>query len=53
MKSAFSILYGFASESKGVRHSSVNGETVSFEEAKYIMVISTAFINFVHSKMKD
>jgi hypothetical protein len=53
MKSAFSTLYGFASESKGVRHSSVNGETVSFEEAKYIMVISTAFINFVHSKMKD
>ena len=53
MKSAYSALYGFASEGKGIRHSSVNGTEVGFEEAKYILVISTAFINFVMAKKKD
>ena len=53
MKSGFSALYGFASEGKGIRHSSVNGTEVGFEEAKYILVISTAFINFVMAKKKD
>ena len=33
MKSGFSALYGFASEGKGIRHSSVNGTEVGFEEA--------------------
>lgn len=32
---------------------SVNGTEVDFEEAKYILVISTAFINFVMAKKKD
>lgn len=53
MKSGFSALYGFASEGKGIRHSSVNGTEVGFEEAKFILVISTAFINFVMAKKKD
>lgn len=53
MKGAFSALYGFASNSRGVRHSGNNGDIVSFEEAKYILVVSTAFINYVMSKRKD
>lgn len=53
MKAAFSALYGVASNSKGVRHSGNNGDEVSFEEAKYNLVISTAFVNYVISKMKD
>ena len=53
MKSAFSVLYGVASNSRGVRHSGNNGDEVSFEEAKYNLVISTAFVNYVMSKMKD
>ena len=53
MKSGFSALYGFASESRGVRHGNIGGEKVTFEEAKYILVISTAFINFVMAKMKN
>ena len=53
MKGAFSVLYGVASNSRGVRHSGNNGDIVSFEEAKYILVVSTAFINYVMSKMKD
>lgn len=50
MKAGFSALYGFASEGQGVRHGSVNGQAVTFEDAKYILVISTAFINFVIGK---
>lgn len=53
MKAAFSALYGVASNSRGVRHSGNNGDIVSFEEAKYILVVSTAFINYVMSKRKD
>lgn len=53
MKAAFSALYGVASNSRGVRHSGNNGDEVSFEEAKYNLVISTAFVNYVISKMKD
>ena len=53
MKGGFSALYGFASNSRGVRHSGNNGDIVSFEEAKYILVVSTAFINYVMSKRKD
>lgn len=50
MKSGFSALYGFASEGQGVRHGSVKGQAVTFEDAKYILVISSAFINFVIGK---
>lgn len=53
MKAAFSALYGIASNCRGVRHSGNNGDEVSFEEAKYNLVISTAFVNYVISKMKD
>lgn len=53
MKAAFSALYGIASNCRGVRHSGNNGDEVSFEEAKYNLVISTAFVNYVMSKMKD
>lgn len=53
MKGAFSALYGFSSNCRGVRHSGNNGDIVSFDEAKYILVISTAFINYVMSKMKN
>ena len=53
MKAAFSAIYGVASNSRGVRHSGNNGDEVSFEEAKYNLVISTAFVNYVISKMKD
>ncbi len=52
LKKAFSALYGYTSDSSGIRHSLIeNDKPVDFHEAKFMLVTCTSFINYILSKM--
>ena len=47
MKSAFSSLYGYTSDKSGIRHNLGIDENTTFEEAKYMLVACSAFLNYL------
>lgn len=48
LKSAILALYGYASDEGGIRHSERETEsTVTFEEAKFMMVTCSAIVNYL------
>ena len=47
MKKAFSSLYGYTSDKSGIRHNSGIDENTTFEEAKYMLVACSAFLNYL------
>lgn len=48
MKSAFEKLYGYTSDASGIRHAGdIGGSTSTFEEAKFMLVSCSAFINYL------
>ncbi|MDX6018331.1 hypothetical protein SIL79_18805 [Shewanella indica] len=51
LKTAFSSLYGYTSDEGGIRHALLESENIRFEDAKFFMVVCSAFINFVESKV--
>lgn len=52
LKSAFSSLYGYASDSGGIRHSLLEDDIeVTFEDAKFMLVSCSAFINYLNEKV--
>lgn len=46
-KEAFSKLYGYTSDAGGIRHGSIDLAKVTFEEAKYMLVACSAFVNYL------
>lgn len=51
LKNAFTSMYGYTSDASGIRHSlAENDIAVDFEEAKFMLVVCSAFINFLKSK---
>lgn len=52
MKSAFCKLYGYTSDEEGIRHAILEGQNVGFAEAQFMLVICSAFINFVIEKSR-
>lgn len=50
LKNAFSNLYGYTSSAEGIRHSLLDESTLSFEDAKFMLVSCSAFINYLISK---
>lgn len=54
MKSAFEKLYGYTSDANGIRHSNGLGEGDStFEEAKYMLVSCSAFVNYLKENFEE
>jgi hypothetical protein len=53
LKSAFKKLYGYTSDKGGIRHALVNGSDVGFDEAKYMIVACSAFVNFLIPKANE
>jgi len=56
MKNAYSALYGYTSDEGGIRHGSMEFKDVPAEDAKYMLVSCSAFINYLiekWSKIKD
>jgi hypothetical protein len=49
---AFSKLYGYTSDANGVRHALMAEDSVSFEEAKFMLVACSAFVNYVRGNLK-
>jgi hypothetical protein len=50
LEKAFSNLYGYTSSADGIRHSLMDEPTLSFEDAKFMLVSCSAFINYLVSK---
>lgn len=52
LKNAFSALYGYTSDEGGIRHSLLeNGQEITFEDAKFMMVSCSSFINYLKIKI--
>lgn len=50
LKSGFLKLYGYSSDEDGVRHAILEESTVGFIEAKYMLVVCSAFVGYLISK---
>lgn len=50
MKSAFEKLYGYTSDENGIRHGGIDFKGASSEDAKYMLVSCSAFINYLTVK---
>ena len=50
MESAFKQLYGYTSDSGGIRHGSSEFVNVASEDAKYMLVSCSAFVNYLMEK---
>jgi hypothetical protein len=50
LKAAFNSLYGYTSDEGGIRHALTEEEKVDFNDAKFMLVVCSAFVNFVLSK---
>jgi predicted DNA-binding protein YlxM (UPF0122 family) len=48
----FDHLYGYTSDKEGIRHAMLDSATVDFEDAKFLLVVCSAFVNFVHAKIR-
>ncbi|MFV3334172.1 AbiJ-NTD4 domain-containing protein [Pseudomonas sp. NY15437] len=51
LKSAFTSLYGYASDEDGIRHGMLDEANIKFEDAKFMLVACSAFINLVKVKL--
>ncbi|MFI5113714.1 MAG: AbiJ-NTD4 domain-containing protein [Terriglobales bacterium] len=47
---AFGNLYGYTSDQGGIRHAILESKDLVFEDAKFFLVVCSAFVNFVESK---
>lgn len=47
LKSAFSSLYGYTSDADGIRHALLDEPNLYFEDAKFMLVSCSAFINYL------
>jgi len=50
LKTAFSNLYGYTSDEGGIRHAMTDLDSTDFNDAKFMLVVCSAFINFVEGK---
>lgn len=50
LKEAFSKLYGYTSSAEGIRHALMEEPELGFEDAKFMLVSCSAFINYLVSK---
>jgi len=50
LEDAFSKLYGYTSDADGIRHSLLDESTIGFEDAKFMLVSCSAFINYLKLK---
>lgn len=54
LKRAFSALYGYTSDADGIRHAQgVGSSSSTFEEARFMLVSCSAFINYLSAQAKS
>jgi len=49
-RSAFGSLYGYTSDAEGIRHSLLQESNLDFEDAKFMLVACSGFVNYLVSK---
>lgn len=49
-KSALSNLYGYTSNAEGIRHSIMDQPKLSLEDARFMLVICSSFVNYLKAK---
>lgn len=52
LQSAFSNLYGFTSNSEGIRHALMDEPTLKQEDAIFMLVSCSSFVNYLKQKVK-
>jgi len=50
LRNGFISIYGYTSDSGGIRHALLGESTIEFEDAKYMLVSCSAFINYLIMK---
>jgi len=50
LKGAFEKLYGYTSNAEGIRHALLKESNLAFEDAKFMLVSCSAFINYLKAK---
>jgi len=50
LKAAFDKLYGYTSDADGIRHALLDEPNLDFEDAKFMLVSCSAFINYLREK---
>jgi hypothetical protein len=50
LKKGFLAIYGYTSDADGIRHAMIDESTSDFEDAKYMLVSCSAFINYLIMK---
>jgi len=50
LKSSFSSLYGYTSSAEGIRHALMDAPSLDFDDAKFMLVSCSAFVNYLTSK---
>jgi len=50
LKQAFSRLYAYTSDEKGIRHALLDEPALDFEDARFMLVSCSAFINYLKLK---
>ncbi|MFC1947315.1 AbiJ-NTD4 domain-containing protein [Chloroflexota bacterium] len=50
LRNAFDKLYGYTSDAEGIRHALLDESNLSFEDAKFMLVSCSAFINYLKVK---
>ncbi|HWZ34514.1 MAG TPA: hypothetical protein VNW51_00060 [Mucilaginibacter sp.] len=52
LKESYSKLYGYTSDAQGIRHALLeDGKPIEFEDAKFMLVSCSAFINYLKAKL--
>lgn len=52
MESSFSSLYGYTSDENGIRHGGIDFTNAPSEDAKYMLVSCSAFVNYLMEKWR-
>jgi hypothetical protein len=50
LKKSFISLYGYTSDADGIRHALLEESTLDFDDAKFMLVSCSAFVNYLAAK---
>lgn len=51
LRKSFEHFYHFTNDKNGIRHALMDEEQIGFEEAKYMLVLCSAFVNYLQAKL--
>jgi len=53
LNDGFMSIYGYASDADGIRHGSMEKSNLSFDDAKFMLVSCSAFVNYLIAKSQE